>query len=90
MKKIVAFLLGLSIASSMAFVSYAEDGVLSSVFFTSDYQFWANRTPGLFGDSTITSCQPVVDKLAKNAYNTGYDIETFVFGGDFLRLNLKL
>ena len=83
MKKLVAFLLSLSMASSMTFVSYAEDEVLSSVFFTSDYQFWANRTPGLFGDSTITSCQPVVDKLANNAYNIGYDIETLVFGGDF-------
>jgi len=83
MKKIFSVLLCIFLLSTIA-VNVAADGeTLSSVLFMSDYQFIKNKTPELFGDNSITSCMPVVDKLTKTAYNIGHNVETVVVGGDY-------
>lgn len=59
------------------------DDVITSVFFASDAQFYQSFTRQLFGNNTLTSCQPVVARLISLAKEGGHDIETFVFGGDY-------
>ncbi len=59
-----------------------NEGV-TSVFFASDYQFFKSLTPQLFGNPSISSCKPIMDYLAKRAYDDCHNVRLAVIGGDY-------
>lgn len=91
MKKVLSILLCLTTLLSMSVMaSSGADEVITSVFFASDAQFYQSYTRTLFGNNTITSCQPVVERLVSLAQEGGHNIETFVFGGDYTQNEASL
>lgn len=63
--------------------SLTPQEAMSSVFFASDYQFFLNMTPSLYGDESITSCKPIIENFASMAKNKGYDLDGVIIGGDY-------